>query len=53
VQPTQHNSFTYVASEQVPVTSAWEEINLPNDKLNLKIFSVDDAVLETDPPKDK
>jgi len=55
VQPTQHNSFTCVASEQVPVrlTPAWEENNLPNDELNFKTFSMDDAVLETDPPKDK
>lgn len=55
VQPTKHNSFTTVASEQVPVrlTPAWEENNLPNDELNFKTFSMDDAVLETDPPKDR
>ncbi|CAH1736445.1 equilibrative nucleoside transporter 1 isoform X1 [Aphis gossypii] len=55
VQPTKHNSFTSVASEQVPVrlTPAWEETNLPNDELNFKTFSMDDAVLETDPPKDR
>lgn len=55
VQPTKHNSFTIVASEQVPVrlTPAWEENNLPNDELNFKTFNMDDAVLETDPPKDR
>jgi equilibrative nucleoside transporter 1/2/3 len=55
VQPTKHNSFTSVASEQVPVrlTPAWEENNLPNDELNFKTFNMDDAVLETDPPKDR
>ncbi|XP_025406765.1 equilibrative nucleoside transporter 1 isoform X3 [Sipha flava] len=55
MQPTKHNSFTSVASEQVPVrlTPAWEENNLPNDELNFKTFNMDDAVLETDPPKDR
>lgn len=55
MQPTQQNSFTSSASEQVPVrlTPAWEENNLPNDELNFKTFTMDDAVLETDPPKDK
>lgn len=55
MQPTQHHSFTSVASEQVPVrlTPAWEENNLPNDELNFKSLSMDDAVLETDPPKDR
>lgn len=56
VQPTQHNSFSNVSSEQAPVrlTPAWEENNLPNDELNFKTFSMDDAVLETaDPPKDR
>lgn len=55
VQPTQNHSFTSVVSEQVPVrlTPAWEENNLPNDELNFKSLSMDDAVLETDPPKDR
>lgn len=55
MQPSKHNSFTSVATEQVPVrlTPAWEENNLPNDELNFKTFSMDEAVLETDPPKDK
>lgn len=51
MQPTKHNSYTSVASEQVPVrlTPAWEENNLPNDELNFKTFNMDDA----DPPKDR
>ncbi|VVC28097.1 Equilibrative nucleoside transporter,Major facilitator superfamily domain [Cinara cedri] len=54
VQP-KHNSFTSVATEQVPVrlTPAWEENNLPNDELNFKTLSMDDAVLENNPPKDR
>lgn len=55
VQPTQHNSFSHVVSEQVPVrlTPAWEENNLPNDELNFKSLNMDDVALETDPPKDR
>lgn len=55
MQPTQHNSFTTVSSDQVPVrlTPAWEENNLPNDELNFKSLSMEDAVLETNPPKDR
>lgn len=53
MQPTKHNSFTTVASEQVQVpvrlTPAWEEENLPNDELNFKTLSMDDA----NPPKDR
>lgn len=55
MQPTQHNSFSSVVSEQVPVrlTPAWEENNLPNDELNFKSLNMDDVALETDPPKDR
>lgn len=54
-QPFKHNSFTSIATEPLPVrlTPAWEENNLPNDELNFKSFTMAEAELETDPPKDR
>ncbi|XP_065200942.1 equilibrative nucleoside transporter 1-like [Planococcus citri] len=39
--------------EPVRLTPAWEEKNLPNDVLNFKSVTMEQAELETNPPKDR
>jgi equilibrative nucleoside transporter 1/2/3 len=34
------------------LTPAWEETNLPNDELNFKDVTMEQAVLEMNPPRD-
>jgi len=38
--------------EPVRLTPAWEETNLPNDELNFKDVTMEQAVLEMNPPTD-
>ncbi|KAI5715290.1 hypothetical protein M8J77_013724 [Diaphorina citri] len=40
-------------SEPVRLTPAWEESNLPNDELNFKGVTMENADLETNPPRDR
>lgn len=40
-------------AEPVRLTPAWEEKNLPNDVLNFKSVTMEQAELETNPPKDR
>ncbi|KAK7603013.1 hypothetical protein V9T40_003012 [Parthenolecanium corni] len=40
-------------AEPVHLTPAWEEKNLPNDVLNFKNVTMEQAELETNPPKDR
>lgn len=42
-----------INSEPVKLTPAWEEKNLPNDELNFKSITLEDAQLEINPPKDR
>jgi len=39
-------------AEPVRLTPAWEETNLPNDELNFKDVTMEQAVLEMNPPTD-
>nr|CAD7392237.1 unnamed protein product [Timema cristinae] len=40
-------------AEPVRLTPAWEETNLPNDELNFKGVTMEQADLEMNPPKDR
>jgi len=44
--------FEKALAEPVRLTPAWEETNLPNDELNFKDVTMEQAVLEMNPPKD-
>jgi len=44
--------FERALAEPVRLTPAWEETNLPNDELNFKDVTMEEAVLETNPPTD-
>lgn len=44
--------FERALAEPVRLTPAWEETNLPNDELNFKDVTMEQAVLEMNPPKD-
>lgn len=41
------------ATEPVRLTPAWEDTNLPNDELNFKGVTMEQADLEMNPPKDR
>ncbi|XP_014241524.1 equilibrative nucleoside transporter 1 isoform X1 [Cimex lectularius] len=43
----------FLAPEPVRLTPAWEETNLTNDELNFKGVTMEQAQLETNPPKDR
>lgn len=45
--------FERAATEPVRLTPAWEETNLPNDELNFKGVTMEQAVLEMNPPTDR
>jgi hypothetical protein len=45
--------FERVTTEPVRLTPAWEETNLPNDELNFKGVTMEQAVLEMNPPTDR
>jgi hypothetical protein len=47
-QPLYERALT----EPVRLTPAWEETNLPNDELNFKDVTMEQAVLEMNPPAD-
>ncbi|XKL62929.1 hypothetical protein PGB90_002762 [Kerria lacca] len=49
--PLPNSEKKYV--EPVKLTPAWEEKNLPNDVLNFKSVTMEQAELETNPPKDR
>ncbi|CAH0396086.1 unnamed protein product [Bemisia tabaci] len=42
-----------LVAEPVKLTPAWEEKNLPNDELNFKSVTMDQADLEINPPNDR
>lgn len=42
-----------LSPEPVRLTPAWEENNLPNDELNLRGVTMDNAELEANPPRDR
>uniref|UniRef100_A0A0K8SUD5 Equilibrative nucleoside transporter 1 n=1 Tax=Lygus hesperus TaxID=30085 RepID=A0A0K8SUD5_LYGHE len=44
---------TFLTPEPVRLTPAWEETNLTNDELNFKEVTMEQAQLETNPPKDR
>jgi hypothetical protein len=44
--------FERASAEPVRLTPAWEETNLPNDELNFKDVTMEQAVLEMNPPRD-
>lgn len=44
--------FERAPAEPVRLTPAWEETNLPNDELNFKDVTMEQAVLEMNPPTD-
>ncbi|BES96821.1 equilibrative nucleoside transporter [Nesidiocoris tenuis] len=44
---------TFLTPEPVRLTPAWEETNLTNDELNFKGVTMEQAQLETNPPKDR
>jgi hypothetical protein len=39
-------------AEPVRLTPAWEETNLPNDELNFKDLTMEQADMEMNPPRD-
>lgn len=43
----------FLSSEPVRLTPAWEETNLPNDELNFKGVTMEQAHLEMNPPRDR
>ncbi|XP_069679045.1 equilibrative nucleoside transporter 1 isoform X2 [Periplaneta americana] len=45
--------FERATAEPVRLTPAWEETNLPNDELNFKGVTMEQAVLEMNPPTDR
>ncbi|KAJ9585198.1 hypothetical protein L9F63_003001, partial [Diploptera punctata] len=45
--------FERTMAEPVRLTPAWEETNLPNDELNFKGVTMEQAVLEMNPPTDR
>jgi hypothetical protein len=45
--------FERATAEPVRLTPAWEETNLPNDELNFKGVTMEQAVLEMNPPRDR
>jgi hypothetical protein len=45
--------FERSTAEPVRLTPAWEETNLPNDELNFKGVTMEQAVLEMNPPTDR
>lgn len=49
-----HEKQPFLANtEPVRLTPAWEETNLPNDELNFKGVTMEQADLEMNPPKDR
>ncbi|GLH06495.1 Protein of unknown function, partial [Gryllus bimaculatus] len=44
--------FDRPLAEPVKLTPAWEETNLPNDELNFKGVTMEQADLEINPPRD-
>jgi hypothetical protein len=45
--------FERATAEPVRLTPAWEETNLPDDELNFKGVTMEQAVLEMNPPTDR
>ena len=45
--------FERALAEPVRLTPAWEETNLPNDELNFKDVTMEQADLGMNPPKDR
>lgn len=43
----------FLPTEPVRLTPAWEETNLPNDELNFKEVTMENAQLEMNPPFDR
>ncbi|XP_075228905.1 equilibrative nucleoside transporter 2 [Lycorma delicatula] len=43
----------FLSAEPVRLTPAWEETNLPNDELNFKGVTMEQAHLEMNPPSDR
>ncbi|XP_044727243.1 equilibrative nucleoside transporter 1 [Chrysoperla carnea] len=43
----------FLSTEPVRLTPAWEEVNVPDDELNFRTISTDQANLEMNPPKDR
>lgn len=43
----------FLPTEPVRLTPAWEETNLPNDELNFKGVTMEQAQLEMNPPVDR
>ncbi|RZF43472.1 hypothetical protein LSTR_LSTR001733 [Laodelphax striatellus] len=50
---TEFEKQPFLPTEPVRLTPAWEETNLPNDELNFKGVTMEQAQLEMNPPKDR
>ncbi|XP_046667312.1 equilibrative nucleoside transporter 1 [Homalodisca vitripennis] len=50
---TEFEKQPFLTTEPVRLTPAWEETNLPNDELNFKEVTMENAQLEMNPPHDR